>query len=201
LEHQYKPNQIGKKMDKKNEEIRESIKNILKHLGEDPSREGLLGTPDRIVKSWEKLFGGYKIDPKDIMTIFKEDNVIPFNQIILLKDIEFYSTCEHHMLPFVGKAHVAYVPKDKVCGISKLARIVEVFSRRLQIQERIGNQVTESLMEVLKPQGAACIIEAKHFCMTSRGVNKQNSVMITSSLKGCFLTHDQTRQEFLNLIK
>src|SRR4249920_3425899 len=129
-------------MDKKNEEIRESIKNILKHLGEDPSREGLVGTPDRIIKSWEKLFGGYKIDPKDIMTIFKEDNVIPFNQIILLKDIEFYSTCEHHMLPFVGKAHVAYVPKDKVCGISKLARIVEVFSRRLQIQERIGNQVT-----------------------------------------------------------
>jgi GTP cyclohydrolase IA len=188
-------------MDKKNEEIRESIKNILKHLGEDPSREGLVGTPDRIIKSWEKLFGGYKIDPKDIMTIFKEDNVIPFNQIILLKDIEFYSTCEHHMLPFVGKAHVAYVPKDKVCGISKLARIVEVFSRRLQIQERIGNQVTESLMEVLKPQGAACIIEAKHFCMTSRGVNKQNSVMVTSSLKGCFLTHDQTRQEFLNLIK
>jgi GTP cyclohydrolase I len=135
------------------------------------------------------------------MTIFKEDNVIPFNQIILLKDIEFYSTCEHHFLPFVGKAHVAYIPKDKVVGISKLARIVEVFSRRLQIQERIGNQVTESLMETLKPQGAACIIEAKHFCMTSRGVNKQNSVMVTSSLKGSFLTHDQTRQELLNLLK
>ncbi len=183
------------------DQIKESIIKILNYLGENPNREGLAGTPERMIRSWEKLFGGYKIDPKEIMTIFKEDNVVPFNQIILLKDIEFYSTCEHHFLPFVGKAHVAYVPKDKVVGISKLARIVEVFSRRLQIQERIGNQVTESLMEILKPQGAACIIEAKHFCMTSRGVNKQNSVMVTSSLKGSFLTHSQTRQELMNLLK
>lgn len=188
-------------MDQKTEQIKESFKEIFKYLGENPSREGLAGTPDRIIRSWEKLFGGYKINPKDIMTIFKEDNVVPFNQIILLKDIEFYSTCEHHFLPFVGKAHVAYIPKDRVVGISKLARVVEIFSRRLQIQERIGNQVTDSLMELLKPQGAACIIEAKHFCMTSRGVNKQNSVMVTSSLKGCFLTHDQTRQELLTLLK
>lgn len=188
-------------MEQNTDALKESIRNIFKHLGEDPSREGLRETPDRMIRSWEKLFGGYTINPKDIMTTFKEDNVVPYNQIILLKDIEFYSTCEHHFLPFVGKAHVAYVPKDKVVGISKLARIVEVFSRRLQIQERVGNQVTESLMELLKPQGAACIIEAKHFCMTSRGVNKQNSIMVTSSLKGCFLTHDQTRQELLNLLK
>ena len=188
-------------MDQKTNEIKESIKRIFEYLGENPAREGLTDTPSRMIKSWDEIFGGYKINPKDIMTIFKEDNVIPFNQIILLKDIEFYSTCEHHFLPFVGKAHVAYVPKDKVVGISKLARIVEVFSRRLQIQERIGNQVTESLMELLHPQGAACIIEAKHFCMTSRGVNKQNSVMVTSSLKGCFLTHDPTRKELLNLLK
>ena len=183
------------------ETIKDSLKNIFKHLGENPDREGLKNTPERMVKSWEQLFSGYKIEPKDIITVFKEDDVIPYNQIILLKDIEMYSTCEHHFLPFVGKAHVAYVPKDKVVGISKLARIVEIYARRLQIQERIGNQVTQSIMELLNAQGAACIIEAKHFCMTSRGVNKQNSVMVTSSLKGCFLTHNETRQELLNLLK
>jgi len=183
------------------DELKKNLRGILKYLGENPDREGLKETPKRMIKSWEELFAGYKQEPKDILTVFKEDDVIPYNQIILLKDIEFYSTCEHHFLPFVGKAHVAYVPKDKVVGISKLARIIEIFSRRLQIQERVGNQVTQSLMDILKPQGAACIIEAKHFCMTSRGVGKQNSVMVTSSLKGCFLSHMETRQELMKLIK
>ena len=183
------------------DEIKKGLRGILKHLGENPDREGLKETPERMVKSWGELFAGYNKNPEDVLTVFKEDDVIPYNQIILLKDIEFYSTCEHHFLPFVGKAHVAYVPKDKVVGISKLARIVEIFSRRLQIQERVGNQVTQALMDVLKPQGAACIIEASHFCMTSRGVGKQNSVMVTSSLKGCFLTHTETRQELIELIK
>ncbi len=178
-----------------------AIVEILKYLGEDVNREGLKETPQRVIKSWDRLFGGYLQDPDDVLTTFAEDDVIPHDQIILLKDIEFYSTCEHHMLPFVGKAHVAYIPNDKVVGISKLARIVEIFSRRLQIQERVGNQVSHALMEHLHAKGAACIIESKHFCMTCRGVEKQNSVMVTSSLRGVFLHKNETRQELLKLIK
>ncbi len=178
-----------------------AIKEVLLYLGENPEREGLKGTPKRVLKSWDRLYGGYQQKPEDVFTFFEEKTAIPFKQIILLKDIEFYSTCEHHMLPFVGKAHVAYVPRDKVVGISKLARIIEIYSRRLQIQERIGNQVTEALMANLNPRGAACIIEAKHFCMTSRGVEKQNSVMTTSSLKGCFLERQETRDELFSLIR
>ena len=182
------------------DEIKKDLRKIFEFLGENPDREGLKDTPNRMIKSWGELFAGYKKRPEDALTVFKEDDVLPSNQILLFTDLEFYSPCEHHFLPFVGKAHVAYVPKDKVVGISKLARIVEIFSRRLQIQERIGNQVTQSLMDVLNPQGAACIIEAKHFCMTSRGVGKQNSVMVTSSLKGCFLSNPETRQELMKLI-
>lgn len=183
------------------DKVRAALTEVLKYLGEDTNREGLKDTPDRIIKSWDRIFGGYLQDPEDMFTTFEEDDVIPHNQIILLKDIEFYSTCEHHFLPFVGKAHVAYIPNKKVVGISKLARIVEVFSRRLQIQERIGNQVTRSLMENLEAKGAACIIESKHFCMTCRGVEKQNSVMVTSSLRGVFLEKIESRQELLSLIK
>lgn len=174
---------------------------VLKYLGEDITREGLRDTPKRMLKSYKRLFGGYLQDIDEMMTTFEEDNVIPHDQIILLKDIEFYSTCEHHFLPFVGKAHVAYIPKNKVVGISKLARIVEVFSRRLQIQERIGNEVTEALMDKLDAKGAACIIESKHFCMTCRGVEKQNSIMVTSSIRGCFLDKVETRQELMTLIR
>ncbi len=183
------------------EEAKKAITAILKYLGENPQREGLRDTPARIVKSWERIFGGYSQDPKSILTTFEEDDVIPHDQIILLKDIEFYSTCEHHFLPFVGKAHVAYVPSTKVVGISKLARIVEIYARRLQIQERVGNQVSTALMDHLEAKGAACIIESKHFCMTCRGVEKQNSVMVTSSLRGVFLTAPQTRQELMTLIR
>ena len=183
------------------EKVKKAITEILLYLGENIDREGLKDTPDRIVKSWDRLFGGYLQDPAEVLTTFEEDNVIPHNQIILLKDIEFYSTCEHHFLPFVGKAHVAYIPRDKVVGISKLARIVEIYSRRLQIQERVGNEVSQALMDKLNALGAACIIESKHFCMTCRGVEKQNSVMVTSSLRGAFLEKMETRQELLNLIK
>jgi len=182
-------------------EAEEALATVIKYLGEDITREGLRDTPKRILKSYKRLFGGYLQNVDEIMTTFEEDNVIPHDQIILLKDIEFYSTCEHHFLPFVGKAHVAYIPRDKVVGISKLARIVEIYSRRLQIQERIGNEVTQALMEKLNAKGSACIIESKHFCMTCRGVEKQNSVMVTSSLRGAFLEKIETRQELMTLIK
>lgn len=178
-----------------------AVVELLKYIGENVEREGLKDTPRRMVNSFDRLFGGYNQKIEDILTFFEEDNVIPHGQIILLKDIEFYSTCEHHFLPFVGKAHVAYIPRDKVVGISKLARIVEMYSRRLQIQERIGNEVTKAIMEHLNSEAAACVIESKHFCMTCRGVEKQNSVMVTSSLRGSFLTSAQTRNEFLNLIR
>jgi GTP cyclohydrolase I len=176
-----------------------TIINILQHLGEDPNREGLKGTPQRVVKSWKEIYGGYGINPASIFTTFSD--VEGYSQIVLLKDIEFFSTCEHHMLSFYGKAHVAYLPKGKVIGISKLARLVDIFARRLQIQERIGEQVTNALMEHLKPEGAACIIEASHMCMRMRGCNKQNSIMKTSSLKGVFLKDATVRSELMQLIK
>lgn len=182
------------------EKAKAAIKAILEYLGENPDREGLRDTPKRVINSFDRIFGGYLLNVKDILTTFEEDNVVPHDQIVLLKDIELYSTCEHHMLPFVGRAHVAYIPRDKVVGISKLARIVEIFSRRLQIQERIGIEVTNALMEELNPHGAACVIESKHFCMTCRGVEKQNSVMVTSSLRGAFLKNKDSRQELMTLI-
>ena len=183
------------------EKAKKAILAMFEYIGENPEREGLKDTPNRVVKSWAKLFGGYLQKPEDVLTMFEEDDVIPHDQIILLKDIEFYSTCEHHLLPFVGKAHVAYIPRDKVVGISKLARIVEIYARRLQVQERIGNQVTQALMDNLHSKAAACIIESKHFCMTCRGVEKQNSVMVTSSLRGTFLEDGRTRQELMTLIR
>lgn len=174
------------------------IKQILLEIGEDPEREGLLDTPKRVVKSWKELYGGYSQKAEDLLTVFDSDG---YDQMVILKDIELYSTCEHHMLPFYGVAHVAYVPNGRIIGISKLARIVDMFSKRLQVQERIGEQVTDALMEHLQPLGAACVIEAKHMCMCARGVGKQRSGMITSSLKGVFSTDEKTRQEFIQLIK
>jgi len=170
----------------------------LRYIGEDPTREGLVETPNRIVRSWKELYCGYDQDPKELLTTFDSDG---YDQIVLLKDIELYSMCEHHMLPFYGKAHVAYIPDKKVIGISKLARLVDMFARRLQIQERLGEQVTSTLMEMSQPQGAACIIEACHMCMRMRGVAKQQSTMVTSSLKGVFLTKGEARQELMGLIK
>lgn len=183
------------------DKVKSMISAMFEYLGEDATREGLADTPNRVVKSWDKLYGGYLQKPEDIFTTFSEDDVIPHDQIILLKEIEFYSTCEHHLLPFVGKAHVAYIPRDKVVGISKLARIVEIYARRLQVQERIGNQVTKAIMDNLNSKAAACVIESKHFCMTCRGVEKQNSVMVTSSLRGSFLEDGKARQELMTLIR
>lgn len=180
------------------ERINDAVVNLLLGIGENPSREGLIDTPSRVAKSYLKLFEGYSQKPEDLLTVFDTDG---YDQMVLLKDIEFYSTCEHHMIPFFGKAHVAYIPDEHIVGISKLARLVDMYARRLQIQERICDQVTSALMEHLKPKGAACIIEASHLCMRARGVEKQNSVMVTSSLKGVFLTNESARAELMGLIK
>ncbi len=187
-------NMIAKQAEKDN--MLNLIKNMITYIGDDPDREGLRGTPNRVLESWKKLFGGYKQNPKELLKTFDKET---YSQMVILKDIEFYSTCEHHMLPFFGKAHIAYIPKKKVIGISKLARLLETFSRRLQIQERICEQVTNFLMQELKADGAGCILEGIHFCMTSRGIEKQHSKMITSSLEGSF-KKPEVRQEFINLI-
>lgn len=180
------------------ERIENAVVNLLLSIGENPAREGLVDTPRRVAKSYLKLFEGYGQKPEDLLTVFGADG---YDQMVLLKDIEFYSTCEHHMIPFFGKAHVAYIPGEHIVGISKLARLVDMYARRLQIQERICDQVTEALMEHLKPRGAACLIEASHLCMRARGVEKQSSVMVTSSLKGIFLTDQSARAELMTLMK
>lgn len=174
-----------------------SIKYIIAAIGDNPEREGLIDTPKRVIKSWKELYVGYEQKPEDVITTFSADG---YDQIVILKDIEFYSMCEHHMLPFFGKAHVAFIPGEKIIGISKLARLVDIYARRLQIQERIGEQVTTALMEILKPKAAACVIEASHMCMRMRGVAKQNSIMSTSSLKGLFMTDASAKAELFTLI-
>ncbi len=176
----------------------ENIRRLLEYIGEDPERDGLKETPQRVIKSYEKLFGGYKQKPSDIIKTFDFD----CSEMILVKNAEFYSCCEHHMLPFYGKAHIAYIPnKGKVIGISKLVRILEIFSRRLQIQERLCAQITEAINNLIQPIGAGCILEAQHLCMLCRGVEKQNSTMVTSSLTGSFKTSASARAEFINMIK
>ncbi len=178
--------------------VQQNIVRQLQYMGEDPNREGLKETPKRVVKSWKEIYGGYNQDIKSVFKLFDCDH----DQIILLKDIEMYSMCEHHMLPFFGKAHIAYIPNGKkVIGISKLARLLEIISRKLQIQERIGTEVVQALNKYLEPKGAACIIEAQHMCMTMRGVNKQNSVMTTSSLTGAFFNSTGARMELMGLIR
>jgi GTP cyclohydrolase I len=173
---------------------------FLQYIGEDVNRNGLKDTPLRVVRSWKKLYGGYKIDPKSLIRTFDKEHC---DEMVLLKDCEFYSTCEHHILPFFGKAHIAYIPTSagKVIGISKLARILECFSRRLQIQERLSAQIADTLEEALNPQGVAVCLEAQHFCMTSRGIEKQNSIMVTSALRGVFRDKIDARAEFYSLIR
>lgn len=174
------------------------VTQILNHIGEDDRRDGLIETPMRVVKSWKELYSGYEMDPKSVFKTF--DNDSNYDNMIISKDIEFYSMCEHHMLPFFGKAHLAYIPKEKIIGLSKLSRLTDIFSRRLQNQERLTDQIADSLMTNLDPKGVGVILEGKHFCMMSRGVQKQNSSMTTSSLYGVF--RDGTvRQEFISLIK
>jgi GTP cyclohydrolase I len=178
-------------------EVRDCIMKLLWAIGDDPSREGLLETPARVARSFKELFVGYTQDAADVMKVF-EDGAC--DEMVLLKGIEFCSTCEHHMLPFLGVAHVAYLPNTRIIGISKLARLVEVYSRRLQVQERLTTQVTQALDQHLAPRGSACVIEAQHLCMACRGVRKQSSVMVTSSLTGAF-KKAEVRAEFFNLIK
>ncbi len=175
------------------------IKNLLVSVGEDPERQGLVNTPSRVNKAWNEFYCGYKQDPKDVFTTFEEDILGP-GQLILLKNIEFFSHCEHHLVPFFGTAHIAYISADVVLGASKLARLLDIYAKRLQMQERIGKQVTSDLMEYLKPQGAACIIKAKHLCISSRGIGKQQSEFVTSSLTGCFLEESDTRAELYSMI-
>jgi len=176
----------------------DAIVRVIEVLGEDPSREGLLDTPKRVIKSYGQLYAGYNQNPKDILkTTFEGEG---YDQIVLLKNIEFYSTCEHHMLPFFGKAHVAYIPRKRVVGLSKLARLVECFSRRLQIQERLTSQIAQSLDEILEPTAVGVIMEAQHFCMVARGVQKQNATMTTSSLLGLFKQDEKARAEFMRLV-
>jgi GTP cyclohydrolase I len=173
-------------------------KEILRCLGEDPSREGLVKTPERVAKAMAFMTKGYSEDPREILTsaMFREE----YKQMVLVKDIEIYSMCEHHMLPFIGKAHVAYIPDGYITGLSKIARVVECFARRLQVQERLTVQIRDCIQEVLNPMGVAVVIEAQHTCMQMRGVQKQNSVTTTSAFTGVFLSQHRTREEFITLI-
>lgn len=181
--------------------IQDNITRQLEYIGEDPNREGLQNTPNRIVNMWDEIFAGYSQSPKDLLTTFEAGG---YDQMVLSRDIEMHSMCEHHMLPFFGKAHVAYIPNERVIGISKLSRLVDIYAKRLQIQERLGEQVTTAIMEYLQPKAAACIIQAQHLCMVMRGCSKQNSVMVTSSLKGAFLDDSgqgyAARNELMRLI-
>lgn len=178
--------------------IEKLVKKLLVEIGEDPQREGLENTPKRIAKSFEKLYGGYKKDPQEILTKFDGEN---YDEMIICKNIDFYSTCEHHMLPFFGKIFIGYIPNQKIIGISKLPRIAEIFARRLQNQERLTMQIATTLNELLKPRGVGVVIEAQHLCMQARGVEKQNTIMTTSSFTGLFKKQSKTRNEFLRLIK
>jgi GTP cyclohydrolase I len=170
---------------------------VLKHIGEEPGREGLLKTPERVAKALLYLTQGYDLDAKEILSsaMFKED----YSQMVIVKDIEVYSMCEHHMLPFFGKAHVAYIPNGHVVGLSKIPRVVDVFARRLQVQERLTNEIRDCIQDTLTPLGVGIVIECRHLCMSMRGVQKQNSVTTTSAFTGEFLK-EKTRTEFLNLI-
>jgi GTP cyclohydrolase I len=179
-------------------EISEYYYKILKLLGEDPEREGLLKTPERVAKALSFLTRGYEQDPEELLrsAIFKEE----YRQMVLVKDIDIYSMCEHHMLPFFGKAYVAYIPDGTITGLSKIARVVETYAARLQVQERLTTQIRNCIQDNLKPLGVAVVIEAQHMCMQIRGVQKQNSVTTTSAFTGCFLSNLNTREEFIHLI-
>ena len=172
---------------------------MLEGIGEDPSREGLLKTPERVARSLRFLTRGYREDPEELLkkAVFTE----AYDEMVLVRDIDLFSMCEHHMLPFFGKAHVAYIPDGKIVGLSKLARVVEVFARRLQVQERLTQQIRDAIQSVLNPKGVAVVIEARHLCMVMRGVQKLNSVTTTSAMSGQFITSQSTRSEFLRLIK
>ena len=185
--------------DNYNKELAGNIKSLLSEIGENPEREGLLKTPERVAKSMKFLTDGYKQDPAKIIqsAMFSEE----YSQMVLVKDIELYSLCEHHMLPFFGKAHVAYIPNGHIVGLSKIPRIVDVFARRLQVQERLTDEIKDCIQQTLNPKGVALVIEAQHLCMQMRGVQKQHSSTTTSAFSGILMSDEKTRAEFMNLIK
>ena len=179
--------------------MQDIIRQLLAELGEDPTREGLLNTPRRVEKSLRFLTGGYGADVDEVLNgaLFTVD----YNEMVIVKDIDFYSLCEHHLLPFFGRCHVAYIPQGRVLGLSKIPRLVDIFARRLQIQERLTSQIAETLREKIRPMGVSVVMEASHLCMSMRGVEKQNSVAVTSAMLGVFREDARTRMEFLELIK
>lgn len=176
------------------------IRDLLEMIGEDPDREGLLETPARVIKAWRYWCQGYAQNPASVLKTF-EDGASGVDEMVVVRDIEFYSHCEHHMAPFFGTAHVAYIPKDRIVGLSKIARVVDIFSQRLQVQERLTNQIADAIHDNLDPLGVGVVMQAKHFCMCSRGVNKQGSTTITSALRGALKTEASARTEFLALVK
>jgi GTP cyclohydrolase I len=201
LNDEFEPEEGYKKIDQYNQDqidkIARQYKEIIHHLGENPEREGVLKTPERVAKSLQFLTHGYDINPADILksAMFKED----YSQMVIVKDIEIYSLCEHHMLPFFGKAHVAYIPNGYITGLSKIPRVVDAFARRLQVQERLTNEVRDCIQSTLNPLGVAVVIECAHLCMQMRGVQKQNATTTTSAFTGAFLK-ESTRSEFMRLI-
>ena len=173
------------------------LEDVLVYLGEDPARNGLKDTPKRVVKSWEELFSGYDMKPEEVFTVFEEAH----DEMVILKRIRFFSFCEHHMLPFFGTVDIGYTPTGKIVGISKLARLVDVYARRLQVQERLGSQIVDAIMQHLQPTGAGVVIRAQHLCMMARGVKQPEPEMVTSALRGSFREQPKTRAEFLGLIR
>jgi GTP cyclohydrolase I len=177
----------------------ELVREMIVRLGEDPGREGLARTPERVAKAMQFLVKGYKDDPEELLR--KALFTVTYDEMVIVKDVEMFSLCEHHLLPFFGKVHVAYIPNGKVIGLSKIPRLIEAFSRRLQIQERLTTQIAEAIQNTIEPQGVGVVIEARHLCMMMRGVEKQHSSAVTSSMLGCFRNEEETRSEFLSLIR
>ncbi|WP_297573441.1 GTP cyclohydrolase I FolE [uncultured Campylobacter sp.] len=185
-------------MVEKSEDFQNAVKTILKLIGEDPKREGLIKTPERVMKAYQYLTSGYEQNPKEVLNdaLFSSSN----SEMVLIKDIEFYSLCEHHLLPIIGRAHVAYIPNGKVVGLSKIPRMVDIFAKRLQIQEQLTEQIAAAIQNVVRPLGVGVVLEARHMCLEMRGVKKINSTTTTSALRGTFLTDPNTRKEFFSLI-
>ncbi|MEK4508705.1 GTP cyclohydrolase I FolE [Paenibacillus anaericanus] len=190
----YVNNKVGENRD----QIEHHVREILKLIGEDIEREGLHETPARVTRMYEEIFGGYEIDPREVLGVTFEEN---HQELVIVKDIVYYSQCEHHMAPFFGKAHIGYIPSGRIAGLSKLARLVEVVTRRLQVQERITSQLADIMEEVLDPAGVMVVVEGEHLCMCARGVKKPGSKTITSAVRGSFRTDAASRAEFLSLIK